>query len=256
MYELLKNLCGNDNSGRGNIILDKIQKLGIDVEVQCFESRGKNYRNIISRLKNGFSNNQIAVSAHYDKVNVGEGAIDNGSAVVEIIGILEELVKNPKNIDLRCIFFDGEEERCAGSKYFVANNEIIFDGIYNLEVTGFGDSIIIGKGSYDSEADIYLPNDNQLNKQIQRLCGKESIPYYLVNTPGSDNVSCNQKGIPATVITTLPQMLGKKWEAEKTMNAVSNLPIHSLDDTLDKVDPNTLTMMKNFLLKLVNNYIK
>jgi len=268
MYSILEELCEADNADRGQIILKELKNMGLDTEVQNFFE----YKNMIGRYRNGSPKEKIIFCAHYDKALFrrvktsgvrtisqdvtripisSEGALDNGCSVVEILGALDELVKNPKDIDLTAIFFDAEEIGLKGSKYFVAQNTETFDGVYNIEVAGRGDTILIPKISGD------LINSPTLIMRLEDVCNEQGIPYHKVIDLGrSDHCRFNETGIPAAVFTVLPAEeasiagLGTLKEAYSPTVDI----IHTDDDTIDKVDPQTLDMVRDYLLALAESY--
>jgi Iap family predicted aminopeptidase len=62
----------------------------------------------------------IAVGAHYDSTPFSCGAWDNGSGVVQVLGLLDFLAKNPPRRTVRAIFFGSEEVGLKGSQAYLA----------------------------------------------------------------------------------------------------------------------------------------
>ena len=62
----------------------------------------------------------LAITAHYDRVEEGKGAIDNASGCAAVIAILEEFKANPpRNLNIKGIFFGAEEEGLVGSTHYL-----------------------------------------------------------------------------------------------------------------------------------------
>jgi len=86
----------------------------------------------------------VVLCAHYDAYPGSLGANDNAASVC----ILIELAKNLRQlgINARLAFFDGEENQQAGSRLYVSKTDSKkITGVINLDVCGYGDSIVFTK---------------------------------------------------------------------------------------------------------------
>jgi len=257
--KILRELCAHNTYERGELVLAKLKSLGVDAKVQDFKGEKRDYRNIIGRLRNGSSRHHIALAAHYDKNDDGEGAIDNGAGVAELLSVLGKLTSNNEGLDVSFLFFDGEEDSCIGSRYFVDNLDRRFTGVYNVDFAGVGNSVLIATESYDNLTGQYVQNDLKLNYRVQSVCEDKGVQVYQVKSPMGDNVPFSQYSIASTVIFTLPEEEARSWQrAGDPWEGYDNLPtlrlVNGPGDTLDKVTPKTLDMMTDVLFKLVNSY--
>ena len=162
------------------------------------------------------------VCAHYDTVFGTKGAHDNASGVAVAL----ELAK--KNIPCRFAFFDGEELNKAGSYAFVTElkkNGILKDISFVLEIDA------VGAGD-----EIALLCSQELNKKLQKLKEqvlKKCITNCKVSISRQQKIGFSdvwpfmQEGIPVV------RMLARGDAGKNIM--------HADNDTIDKIDSNTLS---------------
>lgn len=67
----------------------------------------------------------IALTAHYDSTSLSQGAYDNMSGSVGLLGIAEHFAKNPHRYGLRFIWCGSEERGLLGSKAYCENEEAL-----------------------------------------------------------------------------------------------------------------------------------
>ncbi len=249
-YALLKDLCAcNTNSTRGDLIIENLKHLGGEVQIQNYGS-GKN---IIVKLP-GYSKSPIALCAHYDRVDKGEGAIDNGASCVELLDVFEQSLKKPEGLDVTFIFFDEEEKHQIGSRHYVQTLRKPFSAVYNLDVTGKGEAILLSAESWDYYKKQGVTNDVNLNRIVRECCG--SIPCFEVGIfPGSDNVPFIKSNMPATAIAALPKVEAERWKKD---NEPWTLPtvelLHTENDTYDQIEPSSLKLMMYVLTNIVEHH--
>ena len=85
----------------------------------------------------------IAFTAHYDSTSLSQGAYDNMSGSVGILGIAEHFAKNPHRYGLRFIWCGSEERGLLGAKAFCANEENLKNCVLNINLDMIG--CIMGK---------------------------------------------------------------------------------------------------------------
>jgi len=85
----------------------------------------------------------IAFSAHYDSTSLSQGAYDNMSGSVGILGIAEHFAKNPHRYGLRFIWCGSEERGLLGAKAYCANEEALKNCVLNINLDMIG--CIMGK---------------------------------------------------------------------------------------------------------------
>ena len=85
----------------------------------------------------------IAFTAHYDSTSLSQGAYDNMSGSVGILGIAEHFANNPHRYGLRFIWCGSEERGLLGSKAYCANEEALKNCVLNINLDMIG--CIMGK---------------------------------------------------------------------------------------------------------------
>ena len=85
------------------------------------EFEGKSH-NVILDLP-GEIEETIVFTAHYDSTSLSQGAYDNMSGSVGILGIAEHFTKNPHRHSMRFIWCGSEERGLLGAKAYCANHE-------------------------------------------------------------------------------------------------------------------------------------
>lgn len=168
---------GRDNAAK--FIVNKLQSSGWNVTQEEFPVY--RYKDIFSEPYNisengdpvGTGNNIIAdlpnfdrnkptliLSAHYDTTKDNVGIIDNGSGTAFLLSSGEWLSDFDRDFNLRLIFFDVEESRMYGSKYYLEQlsdeerSKIIAD--INFDVIG-GNHLSVGTvNGFENALSIYL----------------------------------------------------------------------------------------------------
>ena len=168
---------GRDNAAK--FIVNKLQSSGWNVTQEKFPVY--RYKDIFSEPYNisengdpvGTGNNIIAdlpnfdrnkptliLSAHYDTTKDNVGIIDNGSGTAFLLSSGEWLSDFDRDFNIRLIFFDVEESRMYGSKYYLEQltdeerSKIIAD--INFDVIG-GNHLSVGTvNGFENALSIYL----------------------------------------------------------------------------------------------------
>ena len=99
-------------------------------------------RNVVMDMP-GQIDEYIAFTAHYDSTSLSQGAYDNMSGSVGILGIAEHFAKNPHRYGLRFIWCGSEERGLLGSKAYCANEEALKNCVLNINLDMIG--CIMGK---------------------------------------------------------------------------------------------------------------
>lgn len=105
------------------------------------ESNG-NSHNVILDLP-GETGEYIAFTAHYDSTALSQGAYDNMSGSVGLLGIAEYFVRNPHRYGLRFIWCGSEERGLLGSKAYCKDEEALKSCVLNINLDMIG--CIMGK---------------------------------------------------------------------------------------------------------------
>ena len=88
----------------------------------------------------------IVLTAHYDSTSLSQGAYDNMSGSVGLLGIAEYFVKHPHRYGLRFIWCGSEERGLLGSKAYCAEEENLKNCVLNVNLDMIG--CIMGKFIY------------------------------------------------------------------------------------------------------------
>ncbi|MBI2548110.1 M28 family peptidase [Candidatus Woesearchaeota archaeon] len=270
LYTNLQELCSQEAHRRGVYIKRKLHEMGIEPCTQPFPGHGIVFENIFYEFNNTndplrTNRPHILFGAHYDRVHEGQGAHDNGAAVIELLGTVESLLTSPTppKVHITFAFFDAEERQETtvdetsrlGSAYH-ARSSCRYDNVYNIDCAGQGEVVAAATGTVVERrnTEIWcLPHSQSLNNRALSVCAAQKIPYAIRLAYGSDHVSFLRKGMPATYLCTI-----RKHELDGHLEGPL-LPswanwINTKEDTIDKVDPFTLTTMHGFLVALAQSY--
>ncbi len=101
-----------------------------------------NSHNVILDLP-GECGEYIAFTAHYDSTSLSQGAYDNMSGAVGLLGLAEYFAKNPHRFGLRFLWCGSEERGLLGSKAYCAEEEALKSCVLNINLDMIG--CIMGK---------------------------------------------------------------------------------------------------------------
>lgn len=91
------------------------------IRVKQKEYKGKSH-NVVVEIP-GKTEEWIVLTAHYDSTSLSQGAYDNMSGSIGLLGIAERFVKETPHYGLRLIWCGSEERGLLGSKAYVAAHE-------------------------------------------------------------------------------------------------------------------------------------
>jgi hypothetical protein len=108
---------------------------------------GRRERNVIADLP-GDEDGHVVVSAHYDSVWRGPGAIDNATGVEGVRRVGEALAGRRLRHGVRLVAFAAEEIKLTGSRYYVDEATLRQElddvkGVVNLDCIGHGEKLHI-----------------------------------------------------------------------------------------------------------------
>ena len=132
----------------------------------------------------------IALTAHYDSTSLSQGAYDNMSGSVGLLGIAEHFLETPHRYGLRFIWCGSEERGLLGAKAYCAKEENLKDCVLNINLDMIG--CIMGKFIYCATAEEKLCHyiSYFASEQGFGIDGRQDV-YSSDSTPFAD------KGIPA-----------------------------------------------------------
>ena len=117
------------------LIADGAKKAAISLQQE--EYKGQSH-NVIAELP-GTTDQWIVLTAHYDSTSLSQGAYDNMSGAVGLLGIAEAFAKKSHRYGLRFIWCGSEERGLLGAKAYVASHEDALKSIVlniNLDMIG------------------------------------------------------------------------------------------------------------------------
>lgn len=138
----------------------------------------------------GETEEYIAFTAHYDSTSLSQGAYDNMSGAVGLLGIAENFAKNPHRCGLKFIWCGSEERGLLGSKAFCENEEALKNCVLciNLDMIG----CIMGRFIYCATA------EEKLCSYITYLASEEGFAIDgTQDVYSSDSTPFADKGVPA-----------------------------------------------------------
>jgi hypothetical protein len=109
------------NAAAADYLVARLRELGYEPEVQSFApSGGPRTANVIARLEGTIDPDLVyVISSHYDSVEEGPGADDNGSGTTALLEIARVLRAHPQPATIELAFFSGEEAGLLGADEYV-----------------------------------------------------------------------------------------------------------------------------------------
>lgn len=138
----------------------------------------------------GETDEYIAFTAHYDSTSLSQGAYDNMSGSVGLLGIAEHFAKNPHRYGLRFIWCGSEERGLLGSRAYCKEEERLQNCVLNINLDMIG--CIMGKFIY------CVTGEEKLCHYISYLACE--LGFGITGTQdvySSDSTPFADKGIPA-----------------------------------------------------------
>ena len=138
----------------------------------------------------------ISLTAHYDSTSLSQGAYDNMSGSVGLLGIAEHFARIPHRYGLRFIWCGSEERGLLGSKAYCAVEENIQDCVLTINLDMIG--CIMGKFIACASA------EEKLVSYIEYFAAEQGFPISAKqDVYSSDSTPFADKGIPAVSFARL-----------------------------------------------------
>ncbi len=216
--------AGTSNQARREAIEARLSALGISFEQQAFQSQHGQGINVLAALPDTRRLPVLLIGAHYDRVAVGQGAVDNASGCATVLDLAAALLRRPlAHHRVVIAFWDQEELGLLGSKAFVKHSAdpngsaarsftqdlaaplalyLNFDvfgygdtiwGMVPEGQAGFGDAMRAASSAAGARAELgqaYPPTDHQaflaagLPAVSLSLVGGDEIPHILEGFAG------------------------------------------------------------------------
>jgi hypothetical protein len=228
---------GSDNTERRRAITARLDAAGIEYRLQEFvDARMRKGTNIMASLAPG-KQKTILIGAHFDRVAVGQGAVDNGASCAALLELLSTLKANPlANYAIAGVFFDLEEGGLSGSQAYFAPGSDRPDPTYaiNLDIFGYGDAIFASASK----------PDGQLSSALQKAAAAMKFPVRI--SPPAEYPASDHRSMIGAGIETLGLALIDGSEIDGVLNLLgrrsTEVPpiltiIHTPKDTVDATRP-------------------
>ena len=132
----------------------------------------------------------IAFTAHYDSTSLSQGAYDNMSGSVGLLGIAAYFAKHPHRYGLRFIWCGSEERGLLGSKAYCADEEALKTCVLNINLDMIG--CIMGKFAACCTA------EEALVGYLNYMACEVGFPMHVYqDVYSSDSTPFADKGVPA-----------------------------------------------------------
>jgi hypothetical protein len=176
-----------DNNARREAIVGQLRALNVEPVVERFgEGRGSGANVVVTLPGNGTTT--VVVGAHFDRVNIGRGAVDNGAACAALIELVAAFTATPiERSALQVVFFDREEAGLLGSRAFFAAGRRV-DYALNMDIFAYGNEIF---------ATASHP-DGLLLRSLRASSDAAGVPLRRVprgSYPNSDHVTMMAAGV-------------------------------------------------------------
>lgn len=121
------------------MINSKVQRARIILEQDEYQGRS---HNVILDMP-GEVDEYIVLTAHYDSTSLSQGAYDNMSGSIGLLGIAEHFANHHHRYGLRFIWCGSEERGLLGAKAYCSNEDVLKNIVLNVNLDMIG--CIMGK---------------------------------------------------------------------------------------------------------------
>jgi len=266
LMEDIRSLEKPTNEERLDVIKTMLETRNIPYELETYtiEKTGRlsNYprsegTNIVVTIGEG--SGDILIGGHWDAVwlkngSLSKGVVDNGSSCVVLVRLAEKLQSEKLNHRIRIVFFDMEEIGLIGSKKYVeAHTSDDIRAVVNLDVLGYGESLMFGPRN--------TAGNNPIYRALKGACVDLDINFVeFPEYPHSDDRSFQDAGIDNISIGTGPAgELHHLWlllHGHDKLFVKGSMPsmftkMHSEGDNSSNVDTLGMTAAYNAVLETV-----
>ena len=159
------------------------------IRIQQKEYKGKSH-NVVLDLP-GEREEMIVITAHYDSTVLSQGAYDNMSGCIGLLGIAEKFARETHHYSLRIVWCGSEESGLVGSKAYVeTHDEELGKMVLNINLDMLG--CIMGRFMACCTCEQRMVHYMQYLAAIERF----AVNAYQ-DVRSSDSTSFADKGMPA-----------------------------------------------------------
>lgn len=174
----------------GRAILDELAHARVSIKIasDTLVAEKTGY-NVVGRLQ-GASDDTFLLGGHYDSVQAGPGANDNGSGAAVLLELARDLGKTQHKHSFVVVAFDGEEFGLLGSRYYAGHlsstDRNRLKGMLNFDMLagGSGPLLLGGEGQLGTSA-----------RNVASQMGIVARDFELGGNAGSDHESFQQIGV-------------------------------------------------------------
>ena len=246
------------NAERLEALKTLLRERGLEFEIQPFENERKEKgQNVIVTLGSGAQD--IVIGAHFDAVRLQDGSlshgmVDNAAGAVVLTRVAEALRARRLKHRVRLVFFDMEEIGLLGSAHYVKSLESKVAAAVNVDIAGYGDTLLFGPGRNEGNAEVY--------GAMWRTCAEQHFACMeFPNFPHGDDRSFQAAKIPNLSLAIVPAVEAHQlWlmlnGGKESGLAEGFLPpilktIHTPGDTAEKLDAAAMTRISEAVVNLV-----
>ncbi len=132
----------------------------------------------------------IAFTAHYDTTSLSQGAYDNMSGSIGLLGLAEYFMRHPHRRGLRFLWCGSEERGLLGSKAYCAEEENLKTCVLNINLDMIG--CIMGRFAACCTA------EEGLVTYLNYMANEQGFPMHVYqDVYSSDSTPFADKGVPA-----------------------------------------------------------
>lgn len=228
LLDYLKGIAVSDQAARRNAVLESLRNIKCPLVVYRDQIAGHWAENIVVRFGKG--KRKLVIGAHYDSVEGSSGANDNGAGVCILFALIQRFLQKPPIFPIEFVFFDQEEnERVGGKIYLRVNSPQQILGMINIDVCGYGNTIIIGPRKN--------LNNGLFGQAIQNVSQSGSHNCEIIELlPEGDDREFEVKGIPNISVAIVPA---------EDVKTVEKLALSETDQLQPKKMPLVMKTMHN-----------
>jgi len=217
-------------------IVDSLKTMGVVATVREFTQGTRTGANVVATLASkSSSSSTVLLGAHLDRVNAGQGAIDNAASCAILLELARRLKAQPlENLTVTIAFFDLEEAGLLGSGAYFQQMDATArpSRAMNLDIFGYGDTFFVAPSQENSS----------LLATFQRAATEATFPVRTVpmtQYPSSDHANMARAGVETLALAIID---GPEIDAIGALGRGGARPriltlIHTPNDTIEQIRP-------------------
>lgn len=200
-------------------------------EIDSFYTRDTWFYNVYQRFPG--KTKRIGIAAHWDSDIGCPGANDGGSGIAVLLSLADTLAKNPSDMAVDLLFFDGEDVDKAellGSKHFAGQCVDDYSFVLILDMVGDKDLQFFQEGNSVKFFPGLVDSIWRIGMEIEPSIFTPMVKYYIID----DHISLIQYGMRAIDIIDFDYPY---WDTP--------------EDTPDKCSKESLEIVYKFMLRII-----